>query len=382
MNVLVYIPTGVIGTVTGTPLRAINLAKALSRRGCQVGLAAYGASGRSDIAGYDLSPGQGPYPRSLWHQASELTRLIRQLRCDLVYAHTHMGLFPAVVAGQRTGVPVVADIHGHHLEETVFFGGLKRGSLRYRFWQLVERFSVARSAALTVVCDPLKARFERWACRVLVVPGGVDPDLFSPAIAPAHEIETLKQGRIAVAYVGNLRSYQGVDMLLESAIGVQVANGHQYSFFFLGNPDEETFYHQWVRQHGLSDSVVFLGRRPYADIPGYLAAADVLVVPRPFTLVSHYAFPSKLAEYISMGRPVVATNVGDHYKAVVDMKTGLLVEPTSEALTEALLKLRDPQLRQRLGKGARQHAIRYFSWDKLANGVVNLFQEILTTGAE
>jgi glycosyltransferase involved in cell wall biosynthesis len=378
MNVLVYIPTRVIGTVTGTPLRAVNLARALSRQVRLVGLAGYGASGLSDIAGYDLSPRQDSYPRVLWHQVGELTRLIRQLRCDLIYAHTHMGLFPAVLAGKRTGVPVVADIHGHHLEETIFFGGLKRGSLRYRFWQLVERFSVVRSTALTVVCDPLKAYFEKMVRQVLVVPGGVDPDLFSPAIKPDREIETWKRGRIAVAYVGNLRPYQGVDMLLESIIGVQATGGHRYCFFFLGNPDEETPYHQWVHQHGLADSVVFLGQRPYADVPHCLAAADVLVVPRPFTLVSHYAFPSKLAEYISMGRPVVATNVGDHYKAVVDMETGMLVEPIPEALTGALLKLQDPQLRQRLGKGARLHAVRYFTWDKLANNVVNFFQEILT----
>jgi glycosyltransferase involved in cell wall biosynthesis len=275
----------------------------------------------------------------------------------------------------------VADIHGHHLEESVFHGGLKRGSLRYRFWQLLERFSVAQSAALTVVCDPLKAYFEKLARRVLVVPGGVDPDLFSPAVAPDHEIETLKEGRIAVAYVGNFLPFQGVSMLLESVIGVQAISGHRYRFFFLGSPDKETLYHQWARQHGLSDSVVFLGRRPYTDVPHYLAAVDVLVVPRPFTLVSHYAFPSKLAEYISMGRSVVATNVGDHYKAVIDMETGLLVEPTPEALKEALLKLQDPQLRQRLGRGARQHAVRYFAWDKLADDVVNLFQEVLTVSA-
>jgi glycosyltransferase involved in cell wall biosynthesis len=382
MNVLVYTPTRVTGMVTGTPLRAVNLARALSRQGCQVGLAASGASELSDIAGYDLSPRQGPYPRILWHQVGELVQLIRQLQCDLIYAHTHKGLFPAVFAGKRTGVPVVADIHGHHLEETVFFGGLKRNSLRYGFWQLLERFSIAWSAALTVVSDALKGHFEKWGCRVLVVPGGVDPDLFSPTIAPACEIETWKQGRVTVAYVGNLRYYQGVHMLLESAIDVQVASGHQYCFFLLGNPDEESLYHQWVHQHGLSDSVVFLGRRPYAYIPGYLAAADILVVPRPFTLVSHYAFPSKLAEYISMGRPVVATNVGDHYKAVIDMETGLLVEPTPEALTEALLKLQDPQLRQRLGKGARQHAVQYFAWDKLANDVVGLFQEVLAADVE
>lgn len=382
MNILVYIPTRVVGAVTGTPLRAINLAKALSRQGCQVELAAYGASSQSDIAGYDLSPGHGPYPRVFWHQVGELTRLIRRLRCDLIYTHTHLGLFPAIFAGKRTGIPVVADIHGHHLEESVFFGGLKRGSLHYRFWQLVERLSVARSAALTVVCDALRAYFEKLARRILVVPGGVDPDIFCPTIAPAPGIEALKQGRIAVIYVGNLRPYQGVDLLLESAVDVLATGGNRYIFFFVGNPDEETIYHQWVRQHGLSNSVIFLGRQPYADIPSYLAAADILVVPRPATLVSHYAFPSKLAEYISMGKPVVATNVGDHRKAVVDMETGLLVEPTPQALTGALLKLQDARLRQKLGEGARQHAVRYFTWDKLANDVVGLFQEVLAADVE
>ena len=380
MKVLVYIPAAVAGPVTGTPLRAINLSRALSRQGCQVELAALGASDLPDISGYALSPRRGFWPRVLWHQAGELAHIIRQSGCDLVHAHTHLGLFPAALAGKRTGTPVVADIHGHHLEEAIFFGGLKRNSPRYRFWQLVERFAVTQTAALTVVCDPLENYLKKWCCRTLVVPGGFDPDFFAPHVAPAPEIEAWKKGRIVVAYVGNMRPYQGVDLLLESAANLQMGSQARYAFFCLGNQDRNTPYHGWVDRHGLSDTVLFLGRRPYADIPSFLAAADILVVPRPFTLVSHYAYPSKLSEYIGMGRAVVATDIGDHHKAIVNMKTGLLVEPTPDALAEALLKLQDRQQRERLGGNARRHAVQNFSWDKLAGDVAGLFQSVLSTG--
>jgi glycosyltransferase involved in cell wall biosynthesis len=71
----------------------------------------------------------------------------------------------------------------------------------------------------------------------------------------------------------------------------------------------------------------------------------------------------KLLEYMSMGKAIAAANVGQLGQNIQNEKNGLLFEPDDESLAKTLTRLiRDPLLREKLGKAAREDAIKYFSW--------------------
>jgi glycosyltransferase involved in cell wall biosynthesis len=87
------------------------------------------------------------------------------------------------------------------------------------------------------------------------------------------------------------------------------------------------------------------------------------------TLINRARCSVKLLELMAAGLPIVAGRVGQVAEYLDDGRSGLLVPPGDPAaLAQAALRLLnddDGALRERLGKAARERAIRDFSWDRL-----------------
>jgi len=105
-------------------------------------------------------------------------------------------------------------------------------------------------------------------------------------------------------------------------------------------------------------------------MPSYLSACDVLVSPHTAQADGGEFFgsPTKLFEYMAMGRPIVASAVGQIAQVLRDGDSALLVPPDDPAaLSAAILRVvDDPCLRQRLGAAARLDAERHFTWQQHA----------------
>jgi len=112
--------------------------------------------------------------------------------------------------------------------------------------------------------------------------------------------------------------------------------------------------------------VRFVGFVPHAEVPAWLAAADVLVLPSVYEELG-----SVLLEAMAAGLPVVATSVGGIPEVLGD--AGRLAAPGDPAALAAAVDhvLGDPALAARLGEAARQRATA-FSWDILAGRVLDL----------
>ena len=116
------------------------------------------------------------------------------------------------------------------------------------------------------------------------------------------------------------------------------------------------------------DNVVFTGAVPHELMPAALARAHIGVAP--FDLGAHkplslgfYWSPLKMFEYMAAGLPVVAPAAARIPALVSDGREGLLYDPNDPgALARTLEQLADPQLRARLGAGARKRAVREYSW--------------------
>jgi glycosyltransferase involved in cell wall biosynthesis len=102
-------------------------------------------------------------------------------------------------------------------------------------------------------------------------------------------------------------------------------------------------------------------------MPAALGAADIGVAPfdveaHPPLALGFYWSPLKIFEYMAAGLPVVAPAVDRLPSLVADEREGLLYSPRPGALAAALERLADPALRERLGRAARERAVREYSW--------------------
>ena len=370
MHVLVYYP-GNLNRLTGTPIRTMNLVEALCRCGVEVTLLADNASEDSS-AGYRFFATQS---HSNWRErSSEIRSLLRERKPDLLYGITHNALLAGTVSALATRIPHVVDLHSIVVEELAA-GGVSQ-------WQrlkliAVERLCLPLCKGVTVVCHPLKEHYQRLHRNIEVIHGAADVRQFNPQVPPAAEIEGLCRKdaeSVVVGYIGNLRPYQGVKELFETALRITKLDA-DFQFVFIGNgPLKDTLVTSLGKSQQ-AENIHFLPERPYQEIPNYLAACDLLVIPRPSNRITEYAFPSKLPEYLAMGKPVITTDVGDAKKFVKSGETGFLVSPgdTKELETAILAQKTYQTHRLRVARNASRLVEENHTWDARARKLSSFF---------
>jgi len=173
-----------------------------------------------------------------------------------------------------------------------------------------------------------------------------------------------------LAIVAALRPEKNHELFLEVARRV-TAPFTKAQFLIVGDGPRRAPLEQLARELGIADHVHFLGTR--ADVPRLLSTSDV------FALTSHNeANPVSILEAMSVGKPVVATNVGSIREVVTDGRTGYLVRPgDADALTSRVLELLEDPLRcQAMGAAAREAVVAGWSVDAMVRRYERLIASI------
>jgi glycosyltransferase involved in cell wall biosynthesis len=121
----------------------------------------------------------------------------------------------------------------------------------------------------------------------------------------------------------------------------------------------------------LRGNVEFLGRVQHQQLTQYYAQADILVNPS-----LSESFGMALVEAMERGIPVIGTKIGGMPEIIVPGETGFLVEPGDvQALANTIFQLfEDDRLRKRFGSAARAHAVQKFSWDRIAQNIIQAYE--------
>ena len=129
-----------------------------------------------------------------------------------------------------------------------------------------------------------------------------------------HEPKRLFTG-FTIGFVGSLYSWAGLDLLLEAMSELQTA-GYEVSLVVVGDGEMKSTWWQQALDLGLKDRVKFIGRVPWQEVPQYIAGCDLGYSGQiQLQMGKMYLSPMKLYEYMSMGKPVIASAFEDAQKA-------------------------------------------------------------------
>jgi glycosyltransferase involved in cell wall biosynthesis len=184
-------------------------------------------------------------------------------------------------------------------------------------------------------------------------------------------------GTPIVAFVGTLRPWHDPTILVR-ALGLLYARGDSPRLLIVGDGPERVAVEDLAREQRLSSMLTFTGAVAHDEVPAYLAAADVAVATyHPDT--GRYFSPLKLFEYLAVGLPVVAADIGEIPHCVRGGETGLLYPPgDAEALADALATLiADRERALALGRNGREHVLRHHTWSSNARAVAALATELV-----
>ena len=136
---------------------------------------------------------------------------------------------------------------------------------------------------------------------------------------------------------------------------------------------------QLIEKYKLNDHVTLTGLVPQEKGPSYLAACDILVSPYvPNVDGSFFGSPTKLFEYMAMGKGIIASDLEQIGEILDHEKTALVVTPgDQDELIQGMERLIDnPKLRDWLGTNARQEVIKNYTWEKHTHKIIHKLKEL------
>jgi glycosyltransferase involved in cell wall biosynthesis len=300
----------------------------------------------------------GKYDLRVWPR---LTNLLRRRKIDAVITvGAGDKMFWGRLAARRVGVPVILSA----LHSTGWPDGV--GRLNQMLTPITDSFIAVAESHGRFLAKNLKIDENR----VAVISNGVDTTRFAPypdVAAVRYELGIGPTDPV-VGIVAALRPEKNHDLFL--AMARQVVNQlPEARFLIIGDGPCRDVIQQRSRELGISDHVMMLGSRD--DVPRLLAAMNV------FALTSHIeANPVSILEAMSVGRPVVATNVGSIHEAVAEGLTGFLVPPgdADQFALRVLQLLHEPLVCESMGAEARKTVLDNWSIEAMVRGYERLIE--------
>jgi glycosyltransferase involved in cell wall biosynthesis len=152
---------------------------------------------------------------------------------------------------------------------------------------------------------------------------------------------------------------------------------YKIHFLFIGDGVERPECERIIKETGMENYVTFIGIVSYKEIPKYLVACDILVSPHVPNVdgTSFFGSPTKLFEYMAMGKGIVASDLDQIGEILEHQKTAWLVKPGDvKDLADGVIKLiEDKDLREKLGRNTREKVITNYTWTRNVKKIINFF---------
>jgi glycosyltransferase involved in cell wall biosynthesis len=310
--------------------------------------------------------------------------IVRREKIDVLHGRSNVGAAIGAVAKRLTGARLIFDVRGFMAEEYVDSGNWIAGGLMYRLTKAAERWLYRAADGFVVLTERARETlFPAGASGrpVEVIPCCADPKRF--AAARSRDRDEIRQelglgGRLVFVYVGALGGFYLTRETAELLAAARAQDARSFALVLTqGSPLPMTAE---LNRVGFGKDDYRVLHVPPDDVPTYLRAADVaLALIRP-SFVRQSMSPTKFAEYLASGLPVIASHgIGDLDAHIEEAHIGVLLKTLDHAAYVDALRAvdelrRDPELAERCRAEARTrydlHTIGGERYRRLYNAVL------------
>lgn len=287
------------------------------------------------------------------------------IKFDVIHAHfAYPQGYVAVKLGRKFGVPVVITTHGHDVYEMPF---------RAESWKKLITLALEGATHIVTVSQVhkllLTQKLNIGQERISVIPNGYNPDKFKVLSKEmAREILNLSNDRNIILNVSNLYPVKGHKYLVGAMR--QITNiADDILCILVGDGPLRSQLESMVTKMGIKKYVRFIGARPHYEVPLWMNAADIFVLPS-----LSEGNPTVMFEALGVGLPFVGTAVGGVPEIITSEDYGLLCPPADpKCLAEKILiALEKDWDRKKIREYAQQ-----FTWDNIAKKTLKVYQKVL-----
>lgn len=349
-------------TLGGSENMIARIAPRLKKRGYKVSVLAFKSWGtisdklKANGIKCIALKGKGKFDlRVLWRYFLHL----RKTHPDLIIAFLYRAYIPTRIFGFLLGIPNISSVRDVQKWMNPF---------HIFFEKITANFSVVIYSCSNAVTRFLTQKLGIKKERIVTIPNGIDVNSFSVKIDRGKKLRELgfnSKTKIVGTVCRLHEPKKGIKTLLKATKELQ--KEIDFQLLIAGTGKDEVSLRQTAQAAGIN--VSFLGERK--DIKEILQVMDI------FVLASLYeGFPVVVLEAMAAGLPVVASRVGGLKEAVLDEKTGFLVEPGNPVILAARIKelLLKDSTRRKFGEAGFIRVKENFPLEKTVSKIENLWK--------
>jgi glycosyltransferase involved in cell wall biosynthesis len=308
------------------------------------------------------SKSDGSFQKSIYLKVlPKLKSVIQNIKPDILHAHyaSSYGLLGAL-SGYK---PFLVSVWGNDVFDFPKKSIIHKNLLKYVFRKAQRIYSTSHIMAKEIKLYTKKT--------IKIIPFGIDTDVFKP-----FEVKSIfEKDTIVIGAVKSLSFKYGLEYLLEA---FQLVKNNfpdkKIKLLLVGDGVLKNELQTKAEKLNISDDVLFYGAVPHNKVPEMYNMIDIAVFPSVWE-----SFGVSNLEAAACELPQVASKVGGFNEIIDDGVTGFLVEPANpNAFAEKISKLiTDENLRERMGKAAREKVIEEFDWNKNVEQMIIEYEQVL-----
>jgi len=308
---------------------------------------------------------------------------LRDRDIAFIYQRYSVNNYSGVKLARHYGVPLVLEFNGSEIWAHRNWGKpLKYEALSAR----IELLNLHAADVITAISRPIQDELLARgiaADKILLNPNGVDadryrPDLDGSQVRRRHGLAD----KTVIGFIGTFGPWHGAEVLAEAFGRLLQAFPHyreSVRVLMVGDGATMPLVRENLARLGAADLCILTGRLPQEEGPEHLAAADLLASPHvpnadgtPF-----FGSPTKLFEYMAMGKGIVASNLDQIGEVLQHNHTAWMVTPGDPGSLMHGLKalIDDAALRARLGAAARREVVAKYTWRAHTQRIIEKLKE-------
>jgi glycosyltransferase involved in cell wall biosynthesis len=299
----------------------------------------------------------------------KLYSIISKEKIDILHCQQEVSILASLKIKEKLNVHIIADLHGSIVEEQLAMDNLQKNSKKYKKLKNLERKICQNSDKIVIISKEMQNYFKNEY--------NIPTDKFyllpNPVKSKINKIET-NFSSYKIVFSGMLSHRENVDLLVNSLYLIK-NKFPNVEFFITGGTGEKRKYTMALTKK-LNLTINYCWFKNENELFMFLKNCYIGLIPSSKDMARQMSYPAKLFDYISVGLPVIANDIGSWTKIISENRFGLVVPSTPEQFANGITTLlSNPELRYEYALNGLNYIKKLESLDK----ITILYNEIMKT---
>ena len=241
----------------------------------------------------------------------------------------------------------------------------------------IERESYPKFDTVIANTTYMKAWAEEMGAKnVIVIEQGVDPTVMQKL-----EKDNLLMQKLGISsddkivmYLGSILSHSGLEVILDAMPNIlkEIPN---FKLLIVGDGSHLSSLRQRAKKLEIYEKIIFTGFVPYKEVPNFCSLADLCINPFRIFEMTEKLSPVKIFDFMSCGKPVLATPLKGMLNDFPKQSETIIYADLDDFEQKIISLLKCEDLDE-IGDKCRKFVEKYFTWDIVAQKMINEFKEI------